>query len=63
MWIIALVVVFALLAVIGLHRFGPMRNTERLRRVNPEAAARAEQQLAQHQAFNQIGRMGSGSGF
>lgn len=63
MWIIALVVVFALLAVIGLRRFGPMRNTERLRRIDPEAAARAEQRLAEHQMFNQIGRIGNGGGF
>jgi hypothetical protein len=63
MWIIALVVVLALLAVIGLRRFGPMRNTERLRRTDPEAAAQAEQRLAQHQMYNQIGRGGSTGGF
>ncbi len=63
MWIIALVVVLAVLAVIGLYRFGPMRNSERLRRVDPKAAARAEQQLAEYQAFNQIGRSGMGGGY
>jgi hypothetical protein len=63
MWIIALMVVLALLAVIALRRFGPMRNTERLRRTDPEAAARAEQRLAEHQAYNQIGRGGRSGGF
>jgi len=55
MWIIALVVVLAVVAVIGLRRFGPMRNTERLRRTDPKAAARMEQQIAQHQQYVQQG--------
>lgn len=63
MWIIALVVVLAILAVIALRRFGPMRNTERLRRVDPTAAARHEQRQAEHQMYDQIGRGGSAGGF
>ncbi|HEU5270169.1 MAG TPA: hypothetical protein VFU36_09625 [Jatrophihabitans sp.] len=62
MWIIAVVVVFAILAVIGLYRFGPMRNSDRLSRTDPEAAARAAQQLAQHQQYQQFRNIGGGAG-
>jgi hypothetical protein len=63
MWIIALVVVLAVLAVIALRRFGPARNPDRLRRVDADAAARMEQQIAQHQQYMQQGRGGNAGGF
>jgi flagellar basal body-associated protein FliL len=64
MWIIALVVVvvlvLALLTVIALRGFGPGRNPDRLRQVDAKAAARMEQQIAQHQQYRQ---QGNGGGF
>jgi Tfp pilus assembly protein PilE len=65
MWIIAVVavVVLALLSMIALSRFGPMRNPERLRRTDAKAAARMEQQIAQHQQYMQQGRGGNSGGF
>jgi hypothetical protein len=65
MWIIAVVVVvvLALLCVVALRRFGPGRNPDRLRRTDPEAAARHDQQIAQHQQYMQQGRGGSAGGF
>jgi hypothetical protein len=55
MWIIAVVVVLALLGVVGLRRFGPMRSPDRLRQVDSKAAARLEQQVAEHQQYMQQG--------
>jgi hypothetical protein len=63
MWIIALVVVLAVLAVLALRRFGPMRNPDRLRRVDSKAAARMEQQIAEHQQYMQQARGGNAGGF
>jgi hypothetical protein len=63
MWIIAVVVVLALLCAVALRRFGPMRNPDRLRRVDSKAAARMDQQIAQHQQYMQQGRGGSAGGF
>jgi len=60
MWIIAVVVVFAISAVIGLYRYGPMRNSDRLSRVDPEAAARMAQQIAEHRQYQQF-KGGGGS--
>jgi hypothetical protein len=62
MWIIALVVVLALACVVALRRYGPDRNPDRLRRIDPEAAARMEQQIIQHQQYQQ-GRNLGGGGF
>ena len=62
MWIIALVVVLALACLVALRRYGPARNPDRLRRIDPEAAARMEQQIVQHQQYQQ-GRNLGGSGF
>lgn len=64
MWITAVaVVVLAVAALIALHRFGPGRNPDRLRRIDPEAAARLDQQIAQHQQYTQQGRGGNAGGF
>lgn len=64
MWIIAVVVVVvAVAALIALRRFGPGRNPDRLRRIDPAAAARHDAQIAQHQQFMQQGRGGSAGGF
>jgi hypothetical protein len=60
MWIIALAVVLALACLVALRRYGPGRNPDRLRRIDPEAAARMEQQIAQHQQYQQGRDMGSG---
>jgi hypothetical protein len=62
MWIILLVVVLAFAALIALRRFGAGRNPDRLRRIDPSAAARHDQQIAQHQQYMQNRNIGGGSG-
>ena len=64
MWIAAVVAIVLVIAcIVALRRFGPGRNPDRLRQVDSKAAARMEQQIAQHQQYMQQGRGGNAGGF